>query len=53
MTQTTRPDKRKVRAYLDERTHPEQDDPPPTSDEIRRQLDWGLIPHNNEPEAET
>ncbi|WP_166897723.1 MULTISPECIES: hypothetical protein [Massilia] len=51
MTHTTKPDKRKVRASMDQRTHAEHE-PPPTPDEIRRQLGWALIPHNNEPEAE-
>ncbi|MDQ1924686.1 hypothetical protein [Massilia pseudoviolaceinigra] len=51
MTQTTKPDKRLVREYMDQRTHAEHE-PPPSADEIRRQLGWGLIPHNNEPEAE-
>ncbi|WP_167399975.1 hypothetical protein [Massilia violaceinigra] len=48
MTQTTKPDKRQVRDYMDRRTHPEQDDPPPTPADIRRELGWGLIPHNND-----
>ncbi|MDQ1835543.1 hypothetical protein [Massilia scottii] len=52
MTETTKPDKRKVRAYLDRRTDAEHDDPPPTPDDIRRELGWGLIPQSEEPEAE-
>jgi hypothetical protein len=50
MAETTKPDKRKVRAYMDQRTHAEHDDPPPSPDEIRRQLGWGLIPHNDDRE---
>lgn len=41
MTQTTHPTKQLVRDYMDERTR--SDDPPPTPDEIRRQLGWNLI----------
>ena len=48
MTQTTKPDKCKVREYMDQRTHAEDDDPPPTIEEIRRILGWGLIPHNDD-----
>lgn len=42
MTTTTKPDKRRTREWLDNRTHSE--DPPPTPDEIRRQLGWALAP---------
>ncbi|MCE3605836.1 hypothetical protein LXA47_19825 [Massilia sp. P8910] len=52
MTETTKPDKRKVRAYMSDRTHPEQEDPPPTPADICRELGWGLIPHNDESEPE-
>ena len=48
MTQTAKPDKRKVRASMDQRTYPEHDDPPPTPDDIRRELGWGLIPHSDD-----
>lgn len=44
MTTTTKPDKRKTREYLENRTHSE--DPPPSPEEIRRQLGWALIPDN-------
>ena len=44
MTQTTKPDKVTVREWLDRRTHPQQDDPPPSPDEIREQLGWRSIP---------
>lgn len=45
MTQTTKPDKQAVRDYFERRTH-QQSDPPPTPDEIRRELGWDLIPQN-------
>lgn len=41
MTQTTHPSKHAVRAYLERRAHEVK--PPPTPDEIRRQLGWGLM----------
>jgi hypothetical protein len=41
MTQTTHPSKHAVRAYLERRTHEVK--PPPTPEEIRRQLGWGLM----------
>lgn len=41
MTQTTQPSKYLVRAYLERRTHEVK--PPPTPEEIRRQLGWGLM----------
>lgn len=44
MTQTTHPSKQLVREYLERRTHAEE--PPPTPEEIRRQLGWDLIPNN-------
>jgi hypothetical protein len=40
MTQTTHPSKYLVRAYLERRA--QEVKPPPTPDEIRRQLGWGL-----------
>ena len=40
MTQTTHPSKYLVRAYLEKRTHEVK--PPPTPEEIRRQLGWGM-----------
>jgi len=43
----THPDKRKVRDYMDRRTHAEPDDPPPTPEDIRRELGWALIPDND------
>ena len=46
MTQTTKPDKRLTREYLEQRTHAES--PPPDLEEIRRQLGWRLLPHNRE-----
>lgn len=41
MTQTTHPSKYLVRAYLEKRTHAVK--PPPTPEEIRRQLGWGMM----------
>jgi hypothetical protein len=43
---TTRPDKVSVREWLDRRTHPQQEDPPASLEEIREQLGWRLIPDN-------
>ncbi|OEZ91478.1 hypothetical protein DUPY_50900 [Duganella phyllosphaerae] len=42
MPDTTRPPNELVRVYFERRTHA-QLDPPPTPDEIRRQLGWHLI----------
>lgn len=44
MTQTTKPPKHLVREFLERRTHPQQDDPPPSPEEIREQLGWRAIP---------
>ncbi|WP_202414364.1 hypothetical protein [Duganella flavida] len=41
MTHTTHPSKYLVRAYLERRS--QEVKPPPTPDEIRRQLGWGLM----------
>lgn len=41
MTHTTHPSKYLVRAYLERRTNEVK--PPPTPEEIRRQLGWGLV----------
>jgi hypothetical protein len=41
MTQVTRPPAQLVRNYMAKRIG--ADTPPPTPDEIRRQLGWGLI----------
>lgn len=41
MTQIIHPSKHAVRAYLERRTHEVK--PPPTPEEIRRQLGWGLM----------
>jgi hypothetical protein len=42
--QTTHPSKQLVRDYMDSRTRDES--PPPTPEEIRRELGWYLIPSN-------
>jgi hypothetical protein len=45
MTQfVSNPPKEKIREWMDRRTHEES--PPPTPDEIRRELGWHLIPSN-------
>ena len=41
MTPTTHPSKYLVRAYLERRS--QEVKPPPTPEEIRRQLGWGLM----------
>lgn len=41
MTQTTRPQKEEVRQYMARRQ--EESEPPPSPEEIRRQLGWGLV----------
>jgi hypothetical protein len=41
MTQTTKPDRNKVREYFERRAH--DPEPPPSPDEIRRQLGWALV----------
>jgi hypothetical protein len=51
MTQVTQPSKAKVREWLDQRTHSHE--PPPTSEEIREQLGWNLIPENRRPPQPT
>jgi len=40
-TQTSHPSKEAVREYLERRTNDVE--PPPTPEEIRRQLGWGLV----------
>ena len=47
----TRPDKELVRAYMAKRTQTES--PPPSPDQIKRELGWWLEPANGpEPEVE-
>ena len=41
MANTTHPSKQQVRAYLQRRSHDPK--PPPTPDEIRRELGWHLV----------
>lgn len=48
MTDMTHPSKETVREYMERRTHAPLD-PPPTPDEIRRQLGWHLIPESRRP----
>lgn len=47
MTKTTKPPKHLVREFLERRTHAPET-PPPTPEEIRRELGWALIPHNRD-----
>lgn len=49
LTLTTKPNKRAQHACLEWRTYPEHDDPPPTLDEVRRELGLGPIPYTDEP----
>ena len=44
MTLTTRPAKELVRAYMSAPARKES--PPPSPDQIKRELGWGLIPEN-------
>ncbi|MES2262123.1 MAG: hypothetical protein V4724_26685 [Pseudomonadota bacterium] len=46
--QTTHPDKQAVREYMARRVHAV--DPPPSPDDIRRELGWDLIPANQQPD---
>jgi hypothetical protein len=48
MTETTRPSKQLVRDFMDRRA--DSDDPPPTRDEIRRQMGWGLVAPSRQPD---
>jgi len=48
MYQPTYPLKQIVRDYMDKRT--QTDDPPPTPEEIRRQLGWHMMPANQQPD---
>jgi hypothetical protein len=49
MTDTTHPSKETVREYMERRTHAPLD-PPPTGEEIRRQLGWFILPQNRQPD---
>ena len=48
MTDTTRRTNETVREYMERRTHAPLD-PPPTPEEIRRELGWHLLPANRQP----
>lgn len=48
MQDTTHPSKQLVRDFMDARTR--SDDPPPSPDEIRRQLGWFMLPQNRRPD---
>ncbi len=49
MTTTTHPSKEAVREYMERRTY--SSDPPPTPEEVRRELGWDLSPENRRPNA--
>lgn len=49
MTKTTHPPKHLVREYLERRTH-QQVEPPPSPEEIRRELGWHLLPELRQPD---
>jgi hypothetical protein len=51
MTDTTRPTKETVREYMERRTHAPLD-PPPSAEEIRRQLGWHLMPASRQPHGD-
>jgi len=51
MPDTTRPPKELVREYMERRTHAPLE-PPPTPDEIRRQLGWDLVSASRQPDRE-
>lgn len=51
MNNTTRPPKEPVREYLERRTHAPLD-PPPSAEEISRQLGWHLIPALRQPDRD-
>ena len=40
--------KQLTRDYMDRRTH--STEPPPSRDEIRRQMGWDLVPENKRPD---
>lgn len=46
---TTRPSKEAIRSYFMNRIY-EKDEPPPTSQEIREQLHWHLLPLTQQPD---
>lgn len=48
MAQGKRPTKQQVREWMESRTH--QPEPPPTPEEIRRQLGWELFPELRRPD---
>jgi hypothetical protein len=47
MTATTHPSKEQTRLWLQMRKFSRR--PPPSPDEIRRQLGWKLLPNNGKP----
>jgi hypothetical protein len=48
---TSQPSKEMVREYLERRNH--EVDPPPTPEEIRRQLGWGLVMFDEKQDGRT
>lgn len=49
MTQITHPSKEAVRTYMAQRQ--KERTPPPTPEQVRRELGWGLVPHNEQRNA--
>ena len=47
MTQANHPSKQVIRDYLERRSHELK--PPPSPEEIRRQLGWGLLIGDDKP----
>ena len=45
MTKITKPPKALVREWMERRTH-QNESPPPTPEDIRRELGWNLLPNN-------
>lgn len=43
-TKTTKPTPRMIRDWLESRTHAPDDEPPPSPEDIRRLLDWHVVP---------
>ncbi len=49
-TKTTHPTKQQVREWMESRQV--EHEPPPTPEEVRKQLGWDLIPENKRPVRE-
>lgn len=51
-TPVNHPPKERVEGYFILRTKPEQLEPPPSREEIRRELGWDMLKNNDEVERE-